>query len=760
MAISSFALEFFSLILIISTSVYGLDEIRSNVYNLSQGEVVLDGAAFSGLYYDIDSNYMTENLTLRLQNIAPDEASAILSDRPDSSGKRGITYITQTQDPIDFSFYRWGQYYDIYYLGDEYLAKYDDEVNTSMNDSGQLIPLLYHWSENSDLMAIEQLSLILLDDDEEEIINRTTPLNLEEGYQLAIKKVDIEGEKVQVELSKDGEAIDDKVIRISDEYPSIKDETYYYRKDLGNSKDIVIIAVHFKNMLSDNNECVAVIDGIFQISDQPISLEPVTDINQVDMIITNDNEDRHLTIHKNQDLVLIGNFHIKTSDQDIIDAQHPLRYYIYKKYNDSGSYELHSTVANLSSPQFTWNSANFSGFYYDIDNDISTEQLLLNLSNVSPDRATLSDQPDANGLRGLVYSSRAANKSFKFKSWGQYKVIGFLGDEYFAAYDSTGTVNQHMKKSDRSYAYLYEKSNNSNLMNSEQICRVLIDEDAPITISSEVPLKLEEGYQLAISSVDVKGNKVQLALSKNGTEIDTKIIQPSIDNASMSDQTYYYKSDIGGTKEIVQLAVHFKNAFAGSNSSIATVDGVFQISDAPVLLKPDEQYDQMSVRRIDPDALTITMDNKDNQITLSPNKDITLMGEIGIYVADQDEISDAEPLRYYLYKYIDFDGEAPPAEEIALKTEQESELQVSPNQDITQIEENQSASAKKSGNVQNISSEHKPDKESRTLVLDAVKKPESKSLPGFQGKFALAGLLSSALILLVRERKKKGCSSG
>jgi S-layer protein (TIGR01567 family) len=310
----------------------------------------------------------------------------------------------------------------------------------------------------------------------------------------------------------------------------------------------------------------------------------------------------------------------------------------------------------------------------------------------------------------------------------------------------------------RNYAYLYEKSENANLMTNEQISKVLMDTDAQIAISSEAPLRLEEGYQLAISSADVKGNKVQLNLSKNGTEIDTKIIQPSIDNADMSDQTYYYKSNIGDTEDIVQLAVHFKNAFAGSNSSIATVDGIFQISDAPVLLKPDGQFDLMSVRQIDPDALAITMDNKDNQITLSPNKDIALMGEISIYIADQDEISDVEPLRYYLYKYIDVEGEALDAEEPASEEAQVNKVQESPHQDMDQAmdnhQENWPPTTEISENVKNVSSRNGPAKENRTLAMTAVEgRPGSRSLPGFPVTFAITGLLSSALILRSRERK-------
>jgi hypothetical protein len=47
--------------------------------------------------------------------------------------------------------------------------------------------------------------------------------------------------------------------------------------------------------------------------------------------------------------------------------------------------------------------------------------------------------------------------------------------------------------------------------------------------------------------------------------------------------------------------------------------------------------------------MTITMDNKDNQITLGNNMDIPLMGKIHIRTANQDPIDAANPLRYYLY---------------------------------------------------------------------------------------------------------------
>ena len=64
-----------------------------------------------------------------------------------------------------------------------------------------------------------------------------------------------------------------------------------------------------------------------------------------------------------------------------------------------------------------------------------------------------------------------------------------------------------------------------------------------MTVTSGTPLKMEEGYELAIKSIDIDGNKVYLELSKDGAVVDSKVISPSKDNATMADKTYYYKKD-------------------------------------------------------------------------------------------------------------------------------------------------------------------------------------------------------------------------
>ncbi len=309
--------------------------------------------------------------------------------------------------------------------------------------------------------------------------------------------------------------------------------------------------------------------------------------------------------------------------------------------------DVRGVVANLGIPQFTWTSANFDGFYYDIDEDIGAETMTFRLSDATPTTATLSDQPDLNGNRGIVYTTKPQAKNFKFKPWGQYWVMGFLAEKCFVAYDST--VTKGMKDEGGTIPYLYDKSKNNNLMTNKEISKVLIDDNVERTITSEAPLKLQEGYQLRIMSIDVDGNKVYLEMSNNGQVVDTKVVQPSITGAQIDDKTYYFKTTVGSTQDIIQIAVHFKNAFRGASTNIATVDGIFQISDTPQPIKEDQQYDKMSIENVNPADMTITMDNKDNQVTLGKNRDFVLMQNLHIKAADQDGTA-AKPLRFGIYK--------------------------------------------------------------------------------------------------------------
>ena len=59
--------------------------------------------------------------------------------------------------------------------------------------------------------------------------------------------------------------------------------------------------------------------------------------------------------------------------------------------------------------------------------------------------------------------------------------------------------------------------------NSSEIIKNSSDK---LIIHSGIPLELEEGYELAIKSIDIDGKRMYLELSKNGNVIDSAMIIP------------------------------------------------------------------------------------------------------------------------------------------------------------------------------------------------------------------------------------------
>jgi S-layer protein (TIGR01567 family) len=716
-------------------------DVRGQVANLGNPTASWDNSTFAGFYYDIDKNIGNEKITFTLSNANP--ASATLADTPDANGVRGIVYTAEAQ-PKNFKFKPWGQYQVIGFMADRYFAAYDTVVTKRMAEVNETLAFLADKSKNDNLMTNEQISKVLMDTDTEMTITSGTPLKLAEGYELAVKSIDTDGNKVFVELTKNGASVDTKVVQPSVNNAEMSDKTYYYKMDLGDTKEIVTIAVHFKNAFRGTDNNIATVDGVFQVSDVATALKSdvqydkmsIRSVNPTAMTILMDNKDNQVTLSKNKDTVLMQNIYIKTADQDPIDATNPLRYYIYKKYTEPGTYEMRSTVGNLGQATISWDNSTFAGLYYDIDKNLGAEKLTFTISNANPASATLADTPDANGVRGIVYTTQSQPKNFKFKPWGQYQVIGFLAERYFAKFDEVITAK--MVETNEPLAFLADKSKNDNLMTNEQISKVLMDTDTEMTITTGTPLKLAEGYELAIKSIDEKGNKAFVELMKNGASVDTKVVQPSIDNAKMGDKTYYYKRDLGDTKEIVTIAVHFKNAFRGTDMDIATVDGVFQVSDTPTALKSDVQYDKMSIRSVNPTAMTILMDNKDNQVTLSKNKDTTLMMNIHIKTADQDDIDATNPLRFYIYKSATIEGanvttEAPKAEAKTNVT--------------TEAPKTEAPKTEAKANVTTEAAKTEAPKTEEKKAENATAKPESKGMPGFEAVFAVAGLLAVAYLV-------------
>ena len=369
----------------------------------------------------------------------------------------------------------------------------------------------------------------------------------------------------------------------------------------------------------------------------------------------------------------------------------------------------------------TWTADDFAGFYYDLDDDIKTEELT----------ATVTEGNKLMEPDGVVYTTKVMADDFEYEPWGSYNVIGFMAEKYFAGYIDTPDSVEDV---------LFEESDDENILSDEQLLQILVDNDDERTVTSGTPLALEEGYELSISAIDIDGNKVYLELSKDGAVVDSKVISPSADNAGMKDKTYYYKKDIGDSKDVVIVAAHFKNAFRGADQNLATVDGLWQLSDTPKDVSENTEYDKMTIQTVTADS--ISMDIEDNDITLSKNKDISLMPGVSIKTADADE------LRYYIYKEAIIEGEGEVAE-----VENETAV-VTPVNDTEKVVEEAKESVEEANKT--VEEAKEVVEEAKEEVAEAEAKVEetaeapANQTPGFGSIFALTGLLAVAYLVLSR----------
>jgi len=554
--------------------------IRGSVAEVVNGTIVeWDSSNFDGFYYDMSSNLGYESLQLLISGQSVETGDAV--------------YSSQAME-VPFGHEDWGNYRVVSFLGRSYFAGYDDCKISSA------------WNSLENGILIE----VLIDSDERKTVGSDEDLILEEGYRIRFSDAE---DGVKVTLYSDKNVMDSAVIT--------PPATYVYSSQLGD-QNATLLAVHVAGSVKLKQTSYYTVKGIFQISKAPLQIEPGFQDGLMELASSSD-EGLVMTNYQkfdfvpNDDFQLMDGFGIKTADQEVISAEEPLRFYIYRNVSEPGEYKIRGNVGIVEDGVvIEWDPSNFDGFYYDINDDIGNEKIAMTITD-----SALSEP------NGVMYVTSAQEDDFEFEEWGNYWTIGFLSEVYFAGYAD---------------GVLQDISTDSNLLVDEQLSRVLIDSAESRKIESAGVLKLEKGFEAKLF-VDNSCENVFLELYRNGNLIEMDYFDVP--------GTYAYTADLGESQNVVILALHVADVNC-TDVQTCTVDGIWQISDTLTSVEEDSEYDKMTIQTVDADEKTIMMDNEDNKITLSRNKDISLMGDIRIKTADQDEITAEEPLRFYVYKPV------------------------------------------------------------------------------------------------------------
>lgn len=534
---------------------------------------------YSGFYYDLNTGEGSENLTVQLAN----------GSRNIDANK--LLYETRAIE-TDFEHKDWGSYDVIGFMAERYFAGYT--VNSSF--------------VKKDISTISdgQLSKVLIDTNDRKSLYSGSSLVLEEGYTLNIVEVNVNGDVVHVQLQKDGKVLEDGFISSKSDY--------VYSTNLGSTEDVPIVAVHISQIFHGTESDAVIIEGIFQISDQFVKVSNGENFGEMEVSSISDSgiamkNKNSVSLSKGSTVNIMGQLNFIVADAD------SLRFAPVVNMSEPGTYELRGTVHDEKFNTTVWTPFNFEGFYYNIDENISTESLYiqkLNGRNIDSDM--------------LIYSTKPALVKFDHNKWGSYEVLGFMAEKYFAGYP----------------ANTFGNSNSVSVLSNNILSKVLIDEDDKKSLFSGSSLLLEEGYSLNVVEVNVNGNVVHVQLQKDGKVIDDGFIPSNGD--------YVYETKFGSTDSVPLIAVHFAQIFRGTEMDAVFVQGIFQVSTNYLKLSGGDSFGKMEISSISDSG--ITLKNKDS-ISLTKDSVIDLMGNVSFRVADSSTV-----LRFYPFvNYVSSAGE-------------------------------------------------------------------------------------------------------
>ncbi|MDD3043605.1 MAG: S-layer protein domain-containing protein [Methanosarcinaceae archaeon] len=256
---------------------------------------------------------------------------------------------------------------------------------------------------------------------------------------------------------------------------------------------------------------------------------------------------------------------------------------------------------NNQSKDYTWNYLSYSGFYYDLDSGLGSEEM------------EIKDIKDRSiGEGDLIYTTKPIDTDFEFSKWNSYQVIGFMAEKYFAGYSGKNTTFVDKDVS---------------LIKEGVLSKVLIDSDDKKSVSTGAALVLEEGYSLCIAEVDVNGENVWIQLKKDGKVISDGFVR--------GNQDYIYEKDLGDAEDVPVIIVRFGSVFAGSESTATFIEGIFQISDECIEIENGQTFGKMKISSVT--SSKIEMENEDD-ISLKNGATVDIMGKLKIRVADDNDL--------------------------------------------------------------------------------------------------------------------------
>jgi S-layer protein (TIGR01567 family) len=268
----------------------------------------------------------------------------------------------------------------------------------------------------------------------------------------------------------------------------------------------------------------------------------------------------------------------------------------------------------------SWDAQNFAGFFYDLKNNISTEQLYIDTTIPGADLSTLNISRSI-PEKALIYSTNPKPLQFKMNeqqnvtvdSASTYDVVGWQAEKWIAV----NNVGNKLAK------LVFE-----------------MEKDDKKTLTTGETWSLGAGYELTINAIYARATprQVLFTLKKDGAVIDEGIGQPPASGSTADKQkaVYYKTKTILNESDSLLFTVYVVSIFSGATSDMVQFKYAWLIDESSAKeIQGSDDYGVFEVTQANTNG--ITMDNK-NTVNLSKNSETTLMGNLKFKIADNDTL--------------------------------------------------------------------------------------------------------------------------
>ncbi len=602
------------------------------------------GQNFAGLYYDVDRNLMSDSLT----------STVTVPDTIESGDLAYTTYRAEScyKNP------EIGEYFAIGWFGERYMA---------VNGKPYVIsPIIFE-----------------MDKCDRKTLAAGGEWDLGNKYSLVVTWIDCKEDKVRLSLLKDNMEVASSVIQPQgggdwfgncmyiNGFPGAytvmmwdvpTTSTFVYQEDVGLEDDVPIFSVYVDAIFRGTETDIVQLKYAVLIDDDPISIietgagmmEAETVTPESVRLVNN----KRIKLYMDSDTRIAEDLRIHVADDRDGNGVSNHRYYPYVNracpapdpkptptpppprpadapVEVRGEVVEADEIGRLSAvgeynyqTEYTWNPYNFAALWYDVDEDMGSESLIINTTHSGGDNRIIEEGQ-------LTYTTTPQPQDYEY-----YKDMG----------EALGTVGGNNVTSDHIEGWMAEEyvaigTGGSAAANANKLTKLLVEFDSSSdkkTLATGKSWDLGRGFTLTAKQIDLLDNKVWLSLAKNGKEIDSSVIDAD------TDSRYMYTEDISGVKDVIVFFCNVDAVFRGTESNLVQVKYVFLIDNDAVEIESGTTYGNMEVKTASADRIELT---NDGNIDLGKGDDVRIMDDVYFRVADNDTV------RFYPYKRYKEPGE-------------------------------------------------------------------------------------------------------